>query len=123
MTDLILPRLPKSLQILYIDYGRGALIALLAAIGLGVFIGLYEVNADKVTRHAMLPVTAVTERTGNNLSLETVFTVTTPSGAPAQIATQSPAILRDAGAVICAEELRASDGTTRWEASPLKTCS
>ncbi len=122
MTDLILPRLPKSLQVLYIDYGRGVVVALAAALGLAVFIGLYEINGDKITRHALLPVVSQEVRTGNNLSPETVFTVTTPEGGTAQFATQSPAVLRDANTVICAEELRASDGTTRWEASPASAC-
>ena len=122
MTDLILPRLPKSLQAYYIDYGRGVLMALAALLGTVLFITLYEMNNDTVTRHALLPVVSTEIRTGNNLSPETVFTVTTPEGGTAQFATQSPAVLRDAGAVICAEELRASDGRTHWEASPASAC-
>lgn len=122
MTDLILPRLPKSLQILYIDYGRGVLMALGGVLALVVFIGLYEMNGEKVTRHAMLPVIDRLEHIADNRSPETLFTVRTPTGGTAQLATQSPAILRDARAMICAEELRASDGTTHWEASPRKTC-
>lgn len=122
MSDLILPRLPKSLQGIYIEYGRGLLLFMFGVLAVTVFIGMYELKADKVTRHVFLPVVKKEERTGNNLSPETVFTVTTPDGGTAQFATQSPAVLRDAGAQICAEELRAKNGRTHWEASPAKTC-
>lgn len=122
MTDLILPRLPKSLQMLYLDYGRTVLGAMVGLLAIALFIGLYAANADQVTRHAVLTIVNVEQRTGNNLSRETVFTVTTPDGGTVQFATQSPAVLRDAGTVICAEEVLASDGRTRWEASPPNAC-
>ena len=122
MSDLILPRLPKSLQMLYIEYGRGLMVALCAGLVLLVFIGVYEIRKDKVIRTALLPIVAQDVRTGDNRSSETLFTVTPPEGGTAIIATQSAAILRDTGAMICAEELRSRDGQTRWEASPMNNC-
>ena len=122
MSDLLLPRLPKSLQMLYIDYGRGLMVALGAGLVLLLFIAVYEFRKDRVIRTAFLPVLMKEERAGDNRSMETLFTVTRPEGGTARFTTQSAAILRDAGPVICAEELRSRDGQTRWEASPINNC-
>ncbi len=122
MTDFILPRLPKSLQGMYIEYGRNALLGLIAVICAVVFIALYERSADKVEAYSMLEVTAVTQEIGNNRSPETVYTVRTPEGTEQLIRTQSPAVIRDTGATICAELLRSSDGSARWEATPSSAC-
>lgn len=122
MTDFILPRLPKSLQYYYIEFGRNVGLALIGALAAIVFIVLFERGSDTIQGHALLAVTNVTQQVGNNGSAETVFTVTTPDGTSATILTQSPAVIRDTGATLCAEQLRAADGTLRWEASITSAC-